>query len=458
MEDKTNRAGAAAELRRLAEASYLKNAPAVPEDAAALPPGELKSVLHELRVHQIQLEMQNEELRRAQAEMDAQRACYFDLYDLAPVGYLTISDKGLVAQGNLTAAALLGAPRNTLAGRPFSQFILKEDQDSYYLHLKQLLETGEPQAIELRLVKKDGTGFWAQLQANAAAAAGAPGCRLAFSDITARKQAELQKAVLMAALEEKERELANFLYAATHDLRTPLVNIQGFSGRLGEYLKELQAALAQAALPEELKKITAVLMAESMPEALGYITGGTLKMNQLLSALLKVARLGRLEMTPAPLNMNAVVKSVADTFAFELERTGGAVTLSPLPPCTADAPAISQVFANIISNAIKYRDPARKLEIVVTGRLKDPATALYTVCNNGLSIPAADLEKIWGLFYSGGAPDAAGEKGEGIGLTVAKRIVCLSGGKIHAESKEGAGAAFYVELPAGGGVEGSPQP
>ncbi|MEI7529528.1 MAG: ATP-binding protein [Elusimicrobiota bacterium] len=456
MEDKTNRAGAAAEMRRRAEELFLKNAPSVPEDPAALPPAELKRILHELRVHQIELEMQNEELCRAQAELDAQRERYFDLYDLAPVGYLTISDKGLIAQGNLTAAALLGAPRNTLAGQPFSQFILKEDHDSYYLHLKQLLETGEPQACELRLVKKDGTGFWAQLSTNAAADAGAPGCRLALSDITARKQAELQKAVLMAALEEKERELANFLYAATHDLRTPLVNIQGYSGQLGTYLKELQAALAQTVPSEELKKKVAELLAENMPEALGYITGGALKMNQLISALLKVARLGRLEMTPAPLNMNSVLKSVADTFAFELERTGGAVTIGPLPSCTADAAAISQVFANIISNAVKYRDPARKLEITVTGRLKDPATALYTVANNGLSIPATDLEKIWGLFYSGGAQDAAGEKGEGIGLPVAKRIICLSGGKIHAESKEGAGAVFYVELPAGGGGRGFP--
>ncbi len=447
MEDKNNRAGLAAELRRLAEETYLKKAPAVPENPSALPPEELKRVLHELRVHQIELEMQNEELRRTQAELDSQRARYFDLYDLAPVGYLTVSDKGLIVQGNLTAAALLGAPRSNLAGRPFSQFILKEDQDTYYLRLKQLNETSEPQAVELRLLKKDGTAFWAQLQANSAGDAGAPGCRLALSDITARKQVELQKAVLIAALEEKERELANFLYAATHDLRTPLVNMQGYSGMLGKYLKELQSALAQAALSEELKKKTAELMVESMPEALGYITGGTLKMSQLITALLKVARVGRLEMSPAPLNMNALLKSVADTFAFELGRAGGAVTIGPLPSCTADATAISQVFSNLIHNAIKYRDPSRKLEVTVSGRLKDTNFALYTVADNGLSIPADDLPKIWDLFYSGSSQNATGEKGEGIGLTVAKRIICLSGGKIYAESKEGAGAVFFVELP-----------
>lgn len=447
MEDKNIHVGPAAELRRLAEETYLKKAPAVPENPSALPPEELKRILHELRVHQIELEMQNEELRRTQAELDAQRARYFDLYDLAPVGYLTVSDKGLIVQGNLTAAALLGAPRSNLAGRPFSQFILKEDQDTYYLRLKQLLETGEPQAVELRLLKKDGTGFWAQLQANAAGDADALGCRLALSDITARKQVELQKAVLTAALEEKERELANFLYAATHDLRTPLVNIQGYSGMLAKYLKELQAALALTAWPEELKRKAAGLIAESMPEALDYITGGALKMNQLIAALLKVARVGRLEMSPAPLNMNALLKSVADTFAFELGNAGGTVTIGPLPQCAADATAISQVFSNLIHNAIKYRDPARKLEITVTGGLKNANIALYTVANNGLSIPAADLPKIWDLFYSGSSKNATGENGEGIGLTVAKRIISLSGGKIYAESKEGAGAVFFIELP-----------
>jgi signal transduction histidine kinase len=146
--------------------------------------------------------------------------------------------------------------------------------------------------------------------------------------------------------------------------------------------------------------------------------------------------------------MNALLKSVADTFAFELNRTGSAVTIGPLPPCTADATGISQVFANIINNAIKYRDPARKLEITVTGRMKDAHTALYTAVNNGPGIPAADQEKIWNLFYSGSPQNPAAEKGEGIGLTIAKRIITLSGGNIRVESNEAAGVKFFIELPA----------
>ncbi len=146
-----------AELRRQAEEIAREKAAQSPENLEALSPEETRQTLHELRVHQIELEMQNEELRRAQAELDAARARYFDLYDLAPVGYCTLSEQGLILEANLTAATLLGVARGALVKQPISRFILKEDQDIYYLHRKQLFETGEPQACELRMVKKDGT-------------------------------------------------------------------------------------------------------------------------------------------------------------------------------------------------------------------------------------------------------------------------------------------------------------
>ena len=113
------------------------------------------ALLHELQVHQIELEMQNEELRRAQEELEASRARYFDLYDLAPVGYFTLSEQGLILEANLTAARLLGVERSALVKQPLSRFILPEDQDIYYRHRKQLFETGAPQVWELRLLRQD---------------------------------------------------------------------------------------------------------------------------------------------------------------------------------------------------------------------------------------------------------------------------------------------------------------
>jgi PAS domain S-box-containing protein len=168
-------------------------------------PEALEHMLHELRVHQIELEMQNEELRRAQAEIEDGRARYFDLYDLAPVGYCTLSEKGLILEANLTAATLLGVVRSALIKQPLSRFILKEDRDIYYLHRKHLFETGEPQQCELRLVKPDGAPFWAQLTGTAAQGQdGELVCRVVVSDIAGRKRVEdeLQRNLTMLARTE----------------------------------------------------------------------------------------------------------------------------------------------------------------------------------------------------------------------------------------------------------------
>ncbi|GFK93126.1 Sensory/regulatory protein RpfC [Fundidesulfovibrio magnetotacticus] len=152
---------------------------------------ETQQVLHELRVHQIELEMQNEELRLAQAELDAGRARYFDLYDLAPIGYLTLTDRGFIQEANLTVATLLGVPRTELIKQPLSRFIHVEFQGQYYHHRKKLLETSESQVWELLMVKMDGTPFWASL--SSAVTRDFEGIivyRVVISDITERKQAE----------------------------------------------------------------------------------------------------------------------------------------------------------------------------------------------------------------------------------------------------------------------------
>ena len=169
---------------------------------ATLSPKESRQLLHELRVHQIELEMQNEELRRTQAELETARARYFDLYDLAPVGYFTVSKQGLILEANLTAAGLLGVTRGALLKQPLTRSIVPADQDLYYRHRKQLFETGAPQGCELRLVKKDGAPFWAQMEATTAQdAEGVTVCRVVISDITERKRAEQTQARLVAILD-----------------------------------------------------------------------------------------------------------------------------------------------------------------------------------------------------------------------------------------------------------------
>jgi PAS domain S-box-containing protein len=150
------------------EALAAEEAAKSPKALEDLSPEEARLMLHELRVHQIELEMQNEELRRTQAELHAAQARYFDLYDLAPVGYFTLSEQGLVLQANLAAATALGADRRGLLKQAFTRFIAKEDQDVFYLLRKQVLETGGPGSCELRMVPPGGEGFRAHLAATAA--------------------------------------------------------------------------------------------------------------------------------------------------------------------------------------------------------------------------------------------------------------------------------------------------
>lgn len=178
-------------MRQQAETTVRETTEPSIRNFETMSPEDIQRTFHELRVYQIELEMQNEELRRAQLELDAERTRYFDLYDLAPVGYCTVSETGQILQVNLTAATLLGLPRGSLVNRMFSQRIFLADQDIYYLQRKRLLVTGAPQSCELRMVKHDSTHIWVQLTTTAAREADRTAVfRIMLTDISERKRAE----------------------------------------------------------------------------------------------------------------------------------------------------------------------------------------------------------------------------------------------------------------------------
>ncbi len=181
-------------LRQQAEQRFREVVTMAPEQLATMKVDSIQKLFHELSVHQIELELQNEELRRAQVELDALHARYFALYDLAPVGNLTVSDKGLILEVNLTASKLLGAPKSQLVTRPFSQFIAPANQDHYYLGYRLLVTTGQPLMLDdLQIVKADGTRFWGQLSGNATTNAnGAVEIHFVVSDCSERKKAMQQ--------------------------------------------------------------------------------------------------------------------------------------------------------------------------------------------------------------------------------------------------------------------------
>jgi len=202
------------DLRARAEGIVPDRLSGTPEDSGSLSPEETHQILHELRVHQIELEIQNDELRRTQVELDASRMRYFDLYDLAPVGYCTLSEKGLILEANLRAATLLGMPRGDLVGQPLSRSIQLDDQNLWYKHLQQLLETDEPQDFELRVVRKpDEEVLWMRLDATVAQDENdISTSRVTLTDITTNKRAEE-----VARSEERLRRAMDGTNAGTWD-------------------------------------------------------------------------------------------------------------------------------------------------------------------------------------------------------------------------------------------------
>ncbi|MEI8170140.1 MAG: PAS domain-containing protein [Rhodoferax sp.] len=159
---------------------------------AEMSPEDAQLLFHELRVHQIELEMQNEELRRAALALDAERTRYFDLYDMAPVSYCTLDEQGLILQANMTAANLLGVTRSEMVNQSVTRFIFSDDQDIYYLHQKQHALSDQPRSCELRMVKNNGTLLWVKLQVTTTRPPGKEALhRVVLADISERKLAEV---------------------------------------------------------------------------------------------------------------------------------------------------------------------------------------------------------------------------------------------------------------------------
>ena len=197
------------ELRRQAEAIIAKIGGASPEEIGGLSAGDKAGTLHELHVHQIELEMQNEELRRAQASLEAAKARYFDLFEMAPVGYVIVNETGQILESNLTAAALIGQPRGKFINKQINRTIHSDDQDVFYRMRKSLLETGTPQTCKLRMVKPDGAAIWVRMHASVARdERSAAVFRISLGDISeiSQKTEELRQS------EERFRTVADFTY------------------------------------------------------------------------------------------------------------------------------------------------------------------------------------------------------------------------------------------------------
>ena len=410
-------------LRQQAEEVARGQIPASPPATEPLSPTAAQKLLLELQVHQIELELQNEELRRAQLELGASQARYFDLYDLAPVGYLTLSWQGLILEANLTAAGLLGVSRGALVQQPVSRFLHADDKDLYYLQSKRLLSLREPLAFDLRMLRGDGVAFWGHLVTTVAPDPEGPEVlRLVLSDVTGPKQAEAETAKLQAQLQQAQKmeSLGILAGGVAHDMNNVLGAILG---------------LASAHLSTQPE-------GSPLHRALGTICKATERGGKMVKSLLSFAR-----QTPAEnhqLDLNALLREQVSL----LERSTLAnvhllVDLEPeLQPIRGDAGALTHVFMNLCVNAVDAMPQDGTLTLRTRNVDHDWIELLVEDTGTGMSKEV--LEKALDPFFT---TKEVG-KGTGLGLSMVHSIVKAHRGQLSLQSEPGQGTRVRLRFPA----------
>jgi signal transduction histidine kinase len=248
-----------------------------------------------------------------------------------------------------------------------------------------------------------------------------------------------------AEIQEANDEIQKFAYVVSHDLRSPLVNIMGFTNELDMIRAEYAAlnnpaADPQAPPPRDLPQIDA-----DFAESLDFIKQSTQKMDRLINAVLKLARSGQRQFQYEELDMTAIVQGIATTLAHQAVAGNAEIVIEPLPALIGDRLSVDQIFANLLDNALKYLDPARPGRIVVRGKAAHNFVR-FEVEDNGRGIDAADLQRIFELFRRAGPQD---RPGEGIGLAHIRALIRRLGGRIGCQSEPGKGTTFSVWLPQG---------
>lgn len=252
--------------------------------------------------------------------------------------------------------------------------------------------------------------------------------------------------VRTADLTRANEEIQRFAYIVSHDLRSPLVNVMGFTAELDATTKTVGALIerVKAEAPHLATAEAEQAAREDLPEAIGFIRAATAKMDRLINAILKLSREGRRVLSPEPIDMTALTAGIRDSLAHISEERGVEIAIEPLPAIVSDRVAIEQIFSNLIENATKYLEPGRDGRVTVSGRREGTRLA-YDVVDNGRGIDPKDHTRIFDLFRRSGRQDTAGE---GIGLAHARALAIRLGGMITVQSVLGEGAQFRVSLPA----------
>ena len=418
------------ELRlRAAAQRQIDHAP--PVEPLARPAAEL---LHELQVHQVELEMQNEALRQAQIALEESRDRYVDLYEFAPVGYLTLSADGMVEGVNLTGATLLGRERKKLLQRSFTSLVIAQDQDRWIRHFLNVKQGDGPGKLELPLQRGDGTVVHAQLDCVRPERLDPLKVRMTLSDITERMQAQAGLERLEAQLRESQKmeALGTLAGGIAHDFNNALAAIAGNAELARQDVGPGHIALESLAEIDKAARRAKDLVQQIL--AFGRRQPLERKPTTLSLVVLESARLVRATL---PVGVTLHVECNADT-----------------PSVLADASQIRQILLNLCGNAIQAaQDQGRPgvVEVHLQAHAQDEARgvlqpgryACLTVRDNGAGMDEATRSRIFEPFFT---TKPVG-KGTGLGLSVVHGIVKAHEASIEVASAPGKGSEFRIYFP-----------
>jgi PAS domain S-box-containing protein len=395
-------------------------------------------VLHELQVHQIELELQNEELRRTQELLETSRARYFDLYELAPVGYVTLGAQGLILEANLTAASLLGVDRGRLLRQPLTRFIHPEDQDGFYRYRRQLLAGGGPQVCELRMLRTDDAPFWARVEMAGVKeeGEGAAVWRTVLSDITAQKQAEAAMRQSGVTLEQRVAERTVELSTAIRTLSTQAETLRSLASELtlaeqrerSRLADTMHDGLQQLLVAARLRAFT--LAGTADPQ----VQEGAREIIELLEGALVDTRSLTAELAPPVLRTGGLVAGLHWLARWSEETHRLAVRVRapavPLPLLPEDLTVLLfRSVRELLFNTVKYAQVAEAAVIVARDE-------------QGLTLTVADA----GTGFDPRALRGEGGVTGGFGLAGIRSRLELLGGCMNIDSAPGRGSRITLAI------------
>ena len=369
-----------------------------------------------------------------------------------------LDSTGHVVTWNTGAQRIKGYRADDIIGRHFSVFYPQDAIDrgwpQHELDVAAREGRFEDEGWRLR---QDESRFWANVIISAVR--GPDGTLLGFAkvtrDMTQRKVHEERIAKLTRELERRvaeldatNRELAqrnaeneSFVYSVSHDLRSPLVNLQGFSQELAMTSKALQELLARPSVPDDVRQEARALLDGELEESISYIRKAVTHLGNIIDGLLRLSRAGRIEYDSLTVDTTALVTEMLAAMHTSIVKAGARIELGPLPMVQGDRNAIGQIFANLIGNALKAFDERRPGVIEISASGTNPP--VFALRDNGIGIPAEYQPKIFHVFQQ---VHRDRNRGEGMGLAIVRRIVERHGGSIWFESRPNEGTTFFFTL------------